>query len=150
MNEPRVDKVKYMLQYDYKGQIMLGLTSESNWVTSKQKHINTYCYEPASATFLSNEMVKQIKFVSKTGKEREKNMVLMHDRVNGDLHIQMGKNDPLTLITGIDNLRGRTKTMYFITSLNAKGDRLKVKKPSEQQMKLENDIRNEITNKIKQ
>ena len=90
-----------------------------------------------------------MKFVSQTGKEREKVMILLHDRVNGDLHIQMGKNDPLTLVTGIDQLRGRTRTLYFITSLNAKGDRLKVKKPNEEQTKLENDIRTEITNKIK-
>lgn len=54
----------------------------------------------------------------------------------------MGKNDPVNLINGIDNLRGRTKILYFITSLNAKGDRLKVKKPSDEQIKIENEIRN--------
>ena len=58
VNEPRVDKVKYMLQYDYKGKIMLGLTTESDWVKSKSKNIGSYCFEPASRTFYSNESLK--------------------------------------------------------------------------------------------
>lgn len=66
---------------------MVGLTSEPNWVISKEKHMNTYCYEPDSRTFLSNEKIKQIKIVSKTGKDKEKTIIILHDRKNGDLHI---------------------------------------------------------------